>query len=127
MWSWKLLTVLLQHVLTLKPQTIRSIVHNMNEVEVRCLPGNLPEYIEVDMAEVDVGDAIHLSDLKLPENVTIVALTHGEDHDASVVTVLSPRGGGMVDEEAEEGVEEAPAAEASAADEDESGDDESRD
>ena len=112
-----------------------SIVHNMNEVEIGCLPGNLPEYIEVDMAEVDVGDSIHLSDLKLPENVTIVALTHGEDYDASVVTVLSPRGGGMVDEEAEEGAEEEAAAaggaaEAAESDEGEAGEesgDESRD
>ncbi|MDZ7669569.1 MAG: 50S ribosomal protein L25/general stress protein Ctc [Gammaproteobacteria bacterium] len=88
-----------------------SIVHNMNEVEVRCLPRNLPEYIEIDMAKMDVGDSIHLSDLALPEDVVILELTHGEDHDSTVVTVLSPRGG--VDEEAEEAAEEA-AAEAAA-------------
>jgi large subunit ribosomal protein L25 len=89
-----------------------SIVHNMNEVEVRCLPRNLPEYIEVDMAKMDVGDSVHLSDLTLPQDVVILELTHGEDHDSTVVTVLSPRGG--VDEEAEEAAEEA-AAEAAAA------------
>lgn len=70
-----------------------SIVHNVNEVTVRCLPRDLPEYIEVDMADVDVGESVHLSDLKLPPNVVLMELTYGEDHDSSVVTVLAPRGG----------------------------------
>ena len=78
-----------------------SIVHNTNEVVVRCLPKDLPEYIEVDMTHIDVGDAVHLSGLALPPNVRLLELIHGDDHDASVVSVQSPRGGGMVDEEAE--------------------------
>ena len=90
-----------------------NIVHNMNEVEVRCLPGNLPEYIEVDVAALDVGEAIHLSDLKLPEGVESVELMYGEDHDSSVVTVLAPRGGMDEEGEGEEGGE-APAAESGA-------------
>jgi large subunit ribosomal protein L25 len=83
-----------------------SIVHNTNEVVVRCLPKDLPEYIEVDMANLDVGESIHLSNLVLPANVRLLELIHGEDHDASVVSVLSPRGGGMMDDEAEEAAEE---------------------
>ena len=78
-----------------------SIVHNSNEVVVRCLPKDLPEYIEVDMSHVDVGESLHLSDLVMPPNVRLLELIHGDDHDASVVSVLSPRGGGMMDEEAE--------------------------
>ncbi len=91
-----------------------SIVHNMNEVEIRCLPKDLPEYIEVDMAELDLGDSVHLSDLKLPPNVTILALNQGEDYDSSVVTVLAPRGPGA-DEEADEEAAAAAAAESAEA------------
>ncbi len=91
-----------------------SIVHNMNEVEIRCLPKDLPEYIEVDMAELDLGDSVHLSDLKLPPNVTILALNQGEDYDSSVVPVLAPRGPGA-DEEADEEAAAAAAAESAEA------------
>jgi large subunit ribosomal protein L25 len=89
-----------------------SIVHNTNEVVVRCLPKDLPEYIEVDMTHLEVGHSVHLSELTLPSNVRLLELIHGEDHDAAVVSVLSPRGGGMVDEDAEEAAEggEAPRA-----------------
>jgi len=68
-----------------------SIEHNIIEVEVACLPANLPEFIEVDLAELNVGETIHLSDLVLPEGVSIVALAHGADRDQSVVTVRAPR------------------------------------
>jgi len=69
-----------------------SIEHNLIEVEVACLPGNLPEFIEVDIAELNLGASIHLSDLALPEGVALVALMHGTDHDQSVVSVRAPRG-----------------------------------
>jgi large subunit ribosomal protein L25 len=80
-----------------------QIVHNMNEVEISCLPGDLPEFIEVYMAQVDVNQSVHLSDLALPEGVSIVALMHGSDRDANVVSVQMPRGGL---EEAAEAAEE---------------------
>ncbi len=80
-----------------------SIVHNTNEIVVRCLPKDLPEYIEVDMAEMEVGQSIHLSDLRLPASVSSVELIHGADHDAAVVSVLPPRGGAAAEEGAEEG------------------------
>ena len=70
-----------------------SIAHNLTEVEISCLPANLPEFIEVDMAEVEASTSVHLSDLNLPDGVTIVALTYGEDRDIPVVSVAVRRGG----------------------------------
>ena len=49
------------------------------EVEVACQPQDLPEFIEVDMAAVEVGQTLHLSDLKLPKGVELVALAHGNN------------------------------------------------
>ncbi len=60
------------------------ISHEMTEVEVTCLPKNLPEFIELDLAKMEVGDTVHLSELKLPEGVEIPALKFGEDHDSAV-------------------------------------------
>ncbi|MEC7080344.1 MAG: 50S ribosomal protein L25, partial [Pseudomonadota bacterium] len=65
-----------------------------NEIEISCLPSKLPEYIEVDMLEVEVGQTLHISDIALPEGVTSVALSHGEDSDLSIAQVQAPRGGG---------------------------------
>ncbi|HKJ75727.1 MAG TPA: 50S ribosomal protein L25/general stress protein Ctc [Gammaproteobacteria bacterium] len=84
--------------------------HNITEVEVSCLPQDLPEYIEVDLATIDVNDQVHLSDLKVPAGVEIVELTHGEDHDLPVVAIHMPRGattGEAAEGEEEEGGEEA--------------------
>ncbi|MBA3989128.1 50S ribosomal protein L25/general stress protein Ctc [Aliidiomarina maris] len=67
------------------------VVHHLNEVEIAVLPKNLPEFIEVDVAGLGVGDNIHLSDLKLPEGVSLVELTKGEDHDQVVVTVSAKK------------------------------------
>ena len=69
------------------------IQHTVNEVEVLALPADLPEFIEVDMTDVQVGDIIHLSDLQLPEGVTSTALALGDDRDMGVASVLAPRGG----------------------------------
>lgn len=86
------------------------VQHNMVEVEVSCLPADLPEFIEVDMLDVDLGQIIHISDLKLPEGVESVALSHGADHDLPVASVAAPKGGDVDEEEAaaadgEEGAE----------------------
>lgn len=67
------------------------ISHIMTEIEITCLPKDLPEYIEVDLAEVDVGDTIHLGDLKLPEGVSSYAATHAGDISAPVVSVHIPK------------------------------------
>ena len=77
-----------------------KVVHNLVQLEVSCLPANLPEFIEVDLGEMEVGQILHISDLKLPKGVTSVALSHGADHDLAVVTMLKPKGG--ADEEAAE-------------------------
>ncbi|HEX5841738.1 MAG TPA: 50S ribosomal protein L25/general stress protein Ctc [Pseudomonas sp.] len=56
-----------------------EVSHTLVEVEVSCQPQDLPEFIEVDMAAVAVGQIVHLSDLKLPKGVELVALAHGND------------------------------------------------
>jgi large subunit ribosomal protein L25 len=71
-----------------------SISHQMTDVEIICLPGDLPEYIEVDMTDIQVETILHLSDLKLPKGVKIAALQHGTDHDLPVCAVHKPKGSG---------------------------------
>jgi large subunit ribosomal protein L25 len=70
-----------------------SIAHNMTQLEVSCLASNLPEFIEIDLADVDVGQILHISDLKLPKGVESVALSHGADHDLPVVSINKAKGG----------------------------------
>ncbi len=62
------------------------ISHALNDVEISCLPKDLPEHIEVDLSELKVGDIVHLSALKLPNGVEIPELRLGKEHDAAVVT-----------------------------------------
>ncbi len=75
------------------------IAHTLTEVEISCLPADLPEYLEVFVAELDLGQTIRLSELTLPEGVTIPALMHGEERDVTVVSVQIPRGGAEEEEE----------------------------
>ena len=82
------------------------ISHIMSEIEISCLPKDLPEFIEIDLANLDVGDAIHLGDLQLPEGVASYALEHGGDATAPIVSVHIPK----VVEEEEEITEEMEAA-----------------
>ena len=56
-----------------------EVSQNLNEVEVPSLPQDLPEFIEVDMAAVEVGQVLHMTDLKLPKGVELVSLAHGSD------------------------------------------------
>lgn len=80
--------------------------HMINEVDVSCLPADLPEYLEVDVSGMNLGDSVHLSDIKVPEGVELTALLH-EGEDQVVATVYAPQ----IDAEAEE-LEEAAAEEA---------------
>jgi large subunit ribosomal protein L25 len=73
------------------------ISHIASEVEISCLPKDLPEYLEVDLAELHLGETLHQSDIKLPEGVELVDLAHG--HDNAVATVHKTR---AVAEETEE-------------------------
>lgn len=72
------------------------ISHNLTEVEVSCLPKDLPEAIELDLAALELGDILHTSDLKLPEGVEIPELKLGKEYDRTVVSAQ------MVREEVEE-------------------------
>ena len=51
----------------------------MTEIEVSCLPKDLPEFIAVDLGEVELGGNLHLSDVAAPEGVELLALSHGND------------------------------------------------
>lgn len=68
------------------------ISHLMSDVEIRCLPADLPEYIEVDLSTLEVDQILHLSDIKVAANIQIVALTQGADHDLPVASIHKPRG-----------------------------------
>ncbi|PCJ46111.1 MAG: 50S ribosomal protein L25/general stress protein Ctc [Gammaproteobacteria bacterium] len=69
------------------------ISHQINELEVSCFPKDLPEFIEVDLAALDIGDSVHISEVTLPKDVVSVALSHGdESHDSPVASILH-RGG----------------------------------
>ena len=81
------------------------INHLLNELEVICLPKDLPEYIEVDVLKLDVGDSLHISDLQLPQGVESAELHHGND--IAVVSVMSVRKETVESGEEEAGGEEA--------------------
>ncbi len=87
------------------------VTHSMVEVEVLCLPGDLPEYIAVDLEGVDIGGSVHLVDIAVPEGVDILALTHGEDHNLPVAQIVKTRIAASEDDDADvdgdEGVSEA--------------------
>lgn len=76
--------------------------HLMNDVEVSCLPANLPEFIEVDISGMALDQTLHLSDLKLPKGIELVAFAHGvEGHDLPVISIHIPR---IIEEEVIEAV-----------------------
>ena len=76
------------------------VQHQTTDIEIVCLPGDIPEYIEVDMADVETGQIVHLSEVVLPKGVTSVALALGEDHDLAIASINAPKGGGDEDEDA---------------------------
>lgn len=82
------------------------ITHEVNEVTVSCLPKDLPEFIEVDLSAISVGDTLHLSDLKAPAGVEIPELRLGKEHDVAVVVARMAR----AEVEAEAAEETAPVA-----------------
>jgi len=103
------------------------INHMINELEISCLPKNLPEYIEVFMAELKVGDSIHIADLALPEGVTSVDLSHGEENNHVVATCVMPKVETIEEAADEEAADGAEAAAAEAAESNDGGADESGD
>ena len=67
------------------------VLHELNEIRVSCLPRDLPEFIEVDLSALTLGDIVHLSALKLPEGVSIPELKLGREHDVAVVIARHAR------------------------------------
>jgi large subunit ribosomal protein L25 len=76
--------------------------HQMNEIEITCLPKDLPEYIEVDVANLALDETLHISDIILPKGVESVELSKGEDHDQAVVTIKQSRGSVVEEDDAPE-------------------------
>ncbi len=91
------------------------VQHQATDIEIQCLPGDIPEFIAIDMQNVELGQIIHLSEVELPAGVTSVALALGEDHDLAIASIVAPKGGSddaeEVEGEAEEGAEEGAAEE----------------
>ena len=83
------------------------VAHILTEAEVSCLPKDLPEFVEVDLAGLEMGNSVHLSQITLAKGVEFVALAHGND--AAVAAIAKTRGGISDD------AEDAPAAPAAAA------------
>ena len=88
------------------------VSHVMNDLNITCLPADLPEFVEVDLATLAIGHSIHVSDLKLPKGIAVAS--HGHIGDAVVATVQIPRG--AVEAEAAAAVEAAATTAAPAAD-----------
>ncbi len=88
------------------------VSHDLTEVAIECLPKDLPEYLEIDISEMEVGDVKHLSDMKVPEGVTLSDLVR--ENDLAVVSIHAKRAEveediAPVDEGAAEGGEESKA------------------
>ena len=64
-----------------------AISHVVTEVVIACLPKDIPEFIDVDLGELHMGDIVHLSDLKMPAGVEVLALRQGEEHDSAIASI----------------------------------------
>ena len=80
------------------------IAHLANELEVTCLPADLPAFIEVDIANVEIGQTVHISDVILPKGVESVELIKGEEHDLPLLAITAKK---VVAEDEEEATTEA--------------------
>lgn len=99
------------------------VSHVMSSLSISCLPGDLPEFIEVDVLELNLGSSLHMSDLQLPTGVTIPELGQGEDHDQVVVSVIITRATAEEDEVTDKDEEAAEPGTESEADSEESSED----
>ena len=68
------------------------VATHISDIAITCLPAALPEYIDIDLADLEVGQTLHLSDITLPEGVTSDDLAKGEAHDLAVVSANAPKG-----------------------------------
>ena len=69
-----------------------AVSHLVTEVEIVCLPKDIPEFIEVDLGEMHIGDIVHVSDLTMPPGVEVLALKQGEEHDTAIASVHARKG-----------------------------------
>lgn len=69
-----------------------TVNRGLSELEITCLPADLPDFIEVDLTDMEVGQLVYISDLKLPEGVTSVQLALGAEHNDAVVSIVKGRG-----------------------------------
>ena len=83
------------------------ISHVVNEIEIECLPGNLPEFVEVDLATIEAGQTLHAKDIVLPKGVALVPHVEAENPVIASATVPA---GVVSGEAAAEGEGETPAA-----------------
>jgi len=67
------------------------VSHAMTELEVKCLPSNLPEYIEVDIGNLELNDSLRIKDIQLPKGVELATKIDDEEHNLLVVTIYEPR------------------------------------
>lgn len=96
------------------------VTHELNEIQISCLPRDLPEFIEIDLGALDIGHTIHLSQVKLPNGVEVPELKLGADHDVAVVVARHARVE-TVEDETEAAAAAAASAASTAAQEDEAG------
>ena len=90
------------------------VTHSISEIEVACLPKDLPEYLEVDLSSLELDHSLHMSDITVPAGVELVELSHGEAHDQPVASVHVPRGGSDADEDEADAAAAAAASDATA-------------
>ncbi len=81
------------------------VTHLLTELEVKCLPADLPGSIHVDVASLNLGGKVHLSEVKLPKGVEFTAHVDA-DHDPAIITILEARAAASDDEENTSVVEE---------------------
>ena len=68
------------------------VAHLLTEIEISCLPKNLPEYLEIDIGDLKMNESLHLSDIALPDGVTVPILERGEENqDSAIVSVFKPK------------------------------------
>ncbi|MFA6408624.1 MAG: 50S ribosomal protein L25/general stress protein Ctc [Gammaproteobacteria bacterium] len=67
------------------------VAHLLSDIDIRCLPADLPEYVDVDLSAMDIDQTLHLSDLKLPKNTEIPGLVKDSPNDRAVASVHIPR------------------------------------
>ena len=75
------------------------ITHSFTEIEVACLPKDLPEFMEVDLSSLELDHSLHMSDITVPTGVELVELSHGAEHDQAIAACHMPRGASDEDEE----------------------------